>query len=307
MKEIRIFTIPEKFKPKKVQMSKKRKVIGFLILLIYFLGSAIFLSFFIYKDSKTNKSVFVSRIKQERKGTEQIELPSEKEKKINILEIYPDQPILKQIFENHKNDPEIKILKIEEKIDSLKIEDLNQDVDLSSYNLIVFGFADCNSQKDLKKEVVSKVEKFILEDKGVIFGHDTLCFHKNFNKLNKYAGIKDCQAREDFFQERTNSKVKQARQGSLVEKPYLLLKEFPIQETHLSGQSLEISDPHLEIWYKFSNGNAWLSTYKKTGLIQTGDHTFNKICQADEKNLNQGIPNKEERKAIINLIHYLGI
>lgn len=306
MKEIRIFTIPEKFKPKKVQMSKKRRIISSLILLICFLGPAISLGFFIF-GTKTDKSVFVPKINQEKRETEQVELSTRKEKKINILEVYPDQPILEQIFENHKNDPEIKILKIEEKIDSLKIEDLNQDVDLSSYNLIVFGFADCNNQKDLKEEVVSKVEKFILENKGVIFGHDTLCFHKNFNELNKYAGIKDCQIRESFSQERADSKVKRTKQGSLVEKPYLLVEELPIQKTHISGQNLEINDPLLEIWYKFSNGNVWLSTYKKTGLIQTGDHTFNKICQADEKNLNQRIPNKEERKAIINLIYYLGI
>ena len=82
-------------------------------------------------------------------------------------------------------------------------------------------------------------------------------------------------------------------------------KNFSIQKTHSTGEEFKLDDSLMKIWYKFPNNAVWLSSYKNTALIQTGDHAFNKVCQADNQNINQGIPEKEEQKVIINLVYYL--
>lgn len=319
-----IFTMPQDFKPKEIQTGKKEKKFGVLFLFACFV-LIIFFGWIIYQNfSKEKERIIIpeKKVQEENNANTNTNLPQGDLTEIKILEVYPEQSILKTIFENRQNDSEIKSLKTKLIVTSLKIEDFNQDfvlsfdgttplnngIDFSSFDVIVFGFADCYSRKDLNENIVLKVKEFIEKGRGVIFSHDTICSQKNFTELKQYVGIKNCQGVGEHFQERNYLKVEQSDligKENLFEKPYILPKEFPIQGTHSIGGEFNLDDPLMKIWYKFSNGIAWLSSYKNIALIQTGDHTFNKVCQADNENINQGMPEKEEQKVIINLVYYL--
>ena len=88
------------------------------------------------------------------------------------------------------------------KVTPISIEKFNENptkylgtADNWKYDVVVFGFWDCNNYLDLNSTSSSLIRTFIKADHSVIFGHDTISGcdscgdHTNFNKLAKYVNI----------------------------------------------------------------------------------------------------------------------
>ena len=166
------------------------------------------------------------------------------------------------------------------------------------YQVIVFGFSDCNSAKDLNSRSVELVEKFIKEDNSVLFGHDTLIDvnnascgnHSNFNSLAKYVNIE--------LHPVTNSAryttIKIVRDGIFTRNPWNLGDVGKVLTNESSHTSNQIA--HGDIWLTFNTASdpkesIYLSTYRNNAFIQTG-HNGGKASDA-------------EKKILANVIFYL--
>jgi hypothetical protein len=189
----------------------------------------------------------------------------------------------------------------------------------SSYNVVVFGFKDCNGSsdgtnqlaggRDLSPAAASSTQRFINAGGGVIFGHDTIwqesgtvCGgnHSNFNSLAHYAGIS--LANYQNTSNGYNNISKNINQSStpasalMFNKPYVIDDSFAVKFTHTSGslpnQSLCSSPDGLKIWLDGGDINTkfWATTCGRVEHIMLG-HTASTTIG--------------EQRAMINMFYYV--
>ena len=162
-----------------------------------------------------------------------------------------------------------------------------------NYDVIVFGFADCNSNKDLSVQAAEATKEFLNRGHSAIFGHDTITKgcgnHINFISLKDYVAL-DMTSPDTSVQ---GTKVKIRKKGIFTQYPYDIGDvgtELTIPNTHVYGQIAKG-----DVWLTFSSSSdpyrsIYLSTSGYNAFIQTG-HT-------------NGTATEEEKKIIANIIFY---
>ena len=161
------------------------------------------------------------------------------------------------------------------------------------YDVIVFGFADCNANKDLSAEAASVVDEFLNKGHSAIFGHDTITKgcgnHVNFIKLKDHVALE--MTNPDTSVQGTQVKI--ARDGIFTKYPYEIGRAgtvLSVPNTHVYGQIAKG-----DVWLTF-NGSSdpyrsiYLSTYRYNAFIQTGHQG--------------GSATADEQKIIANIIFY---
>lgn len=178
----------------------------------------------------------------------------------------------------------------------------------SSYNVIVFGFKDCNNSADLNPASASATQRFITAGGGVIFGHDTIwkesesvCggSHTNFNSLAQYAGISLANYQsKDYSYNSVSKNISASTPASapMFNKPYIMNDPFDVKDTHTSGslpnQSLCSSPDGLKIWLDGGDINTkfWATTCGRVEHIMLGHSSSTTIS---------------EQRALINMLYYV--
>lgn len=162
------------------------------------------------------------------------------------------------------------------------------------YDVIVFGFADCNSSKDLTAKSAKTVDKFLSSGGAALFGHDTITKgcgnHVNFISLQDYVKVT---ATSDLAWNGSNQ-VKIIKKGIFTEYPYNIGNvntTLTIPTTHNYGQIA-----NGEIWLTFGGisnleKNVYLTTYGSNALIQTGH--------------SNGSATADEQKILANIVFYM--
>ncbi|MCF7907099.1 DUF5057 domain-containing protein [Patescibacteria group bacterium] len=240
---------------------------------------------------------------------------------LNILQNYPgttNDIDLPSIVNEYKNDSEFQLAMRDVVVTSQSLSYFNDDPDffipsgnrLEYYNVLVFGWKDCNGSEDLSPEAAAAVDDFIDQGGSVIFGHDTIwqeansvCggTHTNFNTLKHHAGIGELNnfSGVDLFNN-VGANFNLAG-GKLFTIPYVLEEEFDVLSTHLSGQVLDPdtceAPEGLKVWYyakidgSLDYNKPWANTCGKVEMIQLGHIT--------------GEPEDMEKKALINMLYYV--
>jgi len=171
------------------------------------------------------------------------------------------------------------------------------------YDEIVFGFSDCNSNKDLNAHSAALVDEYLTNGGAAIFGHDTLTVkgcgsHVNFNTLAKHVNMT---LGKDGY--RTSTKVKIIKKGVFTQYPWNI--ENIANE---NGGLLTIPSSHVygqvasgDVWITFTGSSEidaqtpankiYLSTYGNNAFIQTGHSS--------------GQAKEHEQKIIANIIFYM--
>jgi len=178
------------------------------------------------------------------------------------------------------------------------------------YNVLVFGFKDCNNSQDLNTTSASTTKKFIQQGGGVIFGHDTIWQHGNicggthshFNSLAPYAGINVA----SYTNDTTFSSVKKYPTSTSSElmftTPYSIPSTFSVSPTHNSGAVpsstlCSATNPNLlRVWYVKNTASAtpanfWAITCGRVEHILLG-HTATSTSMV-------------ENRALINMLYYV--
>ena len=212
---------------------------------------------------------------------------------IKVLNIYPEEAYKNNFPSWMANYGKDKI-----KVDTVYINDFNNNYnkylnDDKKYDILVFGFADCNGSKDLTAESAKAVDKFLNAGGAAIFGHDTITTgcgnHKYFITLSKYVNI---QATSDLNWA-PSSDVTIQRSGVFTEYPWSIGKigtKLKIPTSHVYGQVAGG-----DVWLTFDNigtpaKSIYLSTYGNNAFIQTGH--------------SNGSATEDEQKIIANIIFY---
>jgi prepilin-type N-terminal cleavage/methylation domain-containing protein len=162
-----------------------------------------------------------------------------------------------------------------------------------NYDVIVFGFSDCNSSKDLNETSANLVDKFLSEGNSAIFGHDTITTgcgnHVNFIKLQSYVNI---QATTDLNWT-GQTQVTIQKKGIFTEYP------FSIGDV---GTTLTI--PRCHVYGQVASGDVWLTfngisnTAKSIYLTTWGNNAFIQTGHSS------GQATDDEKKIIANIILY---
>lgn len=218
---------------------------------------------------------------------------------IKVLHVYPTDAV-KNNLTNWMNE----YGKIDGKqliqVDKVYIDDFNNNPSnylgtngRYNYDVIVFGFVDCNGNKDLSVKSAEAVDEFLNKGNSAIFGHDTItpacANHKNFISLKHHVALEMTEIDNTL----RGTKVKIIKKGIFTRYPYDIGEEgtiLTIPQTHVSGQNA-----NGEVWLTidgFSDKykSIYLSTYRYNAFIQTG-HT-------------NGSATADEQKIIANIIFY---
>lgn len=165
------------------------------------------------------------------------------------------------------------------------------------YDVLVFGFWDCNNSQDLNETSAKVVEEFINAGKGCIFGHDTISlvsgdalYHPYFATLAKYVNISN----RGYWTNNSTTSIYINEEGVFTSYPW---------EIGNAGTYLTIPTSHTldqtangDIWLKFDNDilsgnqNFYLTTWNNCAMIQTGH--------------SNGTATDDEQKILANLIFY---
>ena len=172
-----------------------------------------------------------------------------------------------------------------------------------NYDEVLFGFSDCNNNKDLSPKAATLMDTYLSQGQPAIFGHDTITAgcstnnvgssytgHKNFISLAKYLNM---EATKDLaWNGKTVLTIQ--RKGVFTEYPYAIGDigtKLSISQSHVYGQVA-----HGDVWITFDGidnpaKGIYLSTYGNNAFIQTG-HT-------------NGSATSDEKKIIANIIFYM--
>jgi len=199
----------------------------------------------------------------------------------------------------------------------IKYLEQNEETGKWEYDVIVFGFADCNGKTDGDLSIVAakKLEEEILKGLPVVFGHDTLVTstycgtHTEFNKLAKYVGTKV--TNKESVSNTNQIEINQSlKNGLLLSKPYNLnlnTSYLKVAETHSSEglRLLEEGDENYEnadyaiTWLSYKNSvsqpTPYLFTYSN-GIINTA------YVSTGHSN---GKSTEDESKILVNLLFYM--
>lgn len=166
------------------------------------------------------------------------------------------------------------------------------------YDVLFFGAVDSNNYKDLNPKSLKSVQNFIDSGRGVLFGHDTVCWFKSyFDDFAYQIGI-----RMDYNSSSQTESVSVVKEGFLTKFPWSISGNIMVATTHTNGQ---LAGGNLEgtVWMKlndvrtmidYSTGakdDAYLVTNNQLGLIQTGHSS--------------GEATDDECKVLANTLFYL--
>ncbi|NLC88423.1 MAG: hypothetical protein GX682_06670, partial [Clostridiaceae bacterium] len=242
--------------------------------------------------------------------------------RIKVLEVYPYTSVLKEWTDTYGQG---KIT-----TDSVTIENFNANpTQIWNYDVIVFGFSDGNSGKDLTSTSAAEVKKFIQSGRGVLFGHDTLAKWSkfiNFVKLADEANVELYGLGRDYGTPQESwedvpwvggEKIKITRKGFLTNYPWKIGNvgdTLDIPFTHTNSQIfkgdiwLEFVDIHPDAETNVPVGdvveknggtsNAYLHTWNNVAVIQTG-HMIRAGATPDRW------VTSDEQKLVINTLFYL--
>lgn len=172
---------------------------------------------------------------------------------------------------------------------------IKKENDAWSYDEIVFGFWDCNNNKDLTANSASLVDGYLNDGGAAIFGHDTLTVkgcgnHDNFNTLAKHVNMELGKSAYT-----ASTKVKIVKKGVFTEYPWKIGDvgdQLTIPNSHVYGQVAKG-----DVWITFDSSDQipankiYLSTYGRNAFIQTGHSS--------------GQATEDEQKIIANIIFYM--
>ena len=218
-------------------------------------------------------------------------------KEVKVLHVYPAYSTNLQTWMNNYGAGIIKVTPV-------SIENFNSSPSTYlgtsgnwKYHVVVFGFSDCNSNKDLSASAASLVSKYLDEQGSVIFGHDTLLLsgcggHPNFNSLAGYLNME--LGATGSWSDYASTRLRFKKSGVYTEHPYkigTINSTINIKITHVSGQIA-----HGDVWIVLDGvsdpvKNIYLSTYDNSAFIQTG-HT-------------SGYATDEEQKLLANIMFYM--
>ncbi len=154
-----------------------------------------------------------------------------------------------------------------------------------NYDVIVFGFSDCNGSKDLTVDSAKLVDDFLKTGGSAVFGHDTLVIacggHANFRSLSQHINIENYSP----FSWVGSTKVTIRKSGIFTQYPYNIGEEgtvLTIPNTHTSGQIA-----HGDVWLGFNgitdeDKSVYLTTYGTNAMIQIG-HSGGKATEDEQK------------------------
>ena len=213
-------------------------------------------------------------------------------KEIKVLNVYPIKSYA-NYFSDWMKEKGKNIIKV----DSVYIDTFNSNPNKYlnenelKYDVIVFGFADCNGNKDLNDKSSKVTEAYLKAGGSAIFGHDTMYYsNPYFSKLTKYVGITLNGSSTPYI-----SKVKINKEGIFTSYPYSIEKKvLTIPESHITNQIA-----HGDIWLTFTGDprlsndasrSFYLTTYGNNAFIQTG-HTG-------------GQATEDEQEILANIIFY---
>ena len=233
--------------------------------------------------------------------------------RLRILQVYPgnnNNINIQNIISNNQNN----IITRTATVTAVSLTDFNltptnyipTNTPKSLYNVIIFGFQDCNNQQDLSNTSKSAVENFINNNGGVIFGHDTIwartigcggIIHNNFNDLAHYAGIAlgTSTNNNNFTAVTKNGLLSTTSQ--MFNSPYLLATNFSVNQTHTSGSlpssTLCTASDGLNIWFHGGDLNTkfWATTCGRVEHIMLGHST--------------NFPAISEQRSLINMFYYV--
>ena len=226
---------------------------------------------------------------------------------IRVLNVYPDIED-SNTLKTWMDDPNIGLEKI--LVTPVTISDFNANPDfyLKSdgeyiYDVIMFGSWDSNNDKNLTLISVTAVENFLKSGRGVLFGHDTQHWSRNFALLADYTNLYITESTIPLF--RGSIHVKVVNDGFLLKYPHLIPYNdiLTIPCTHTSCQYAKGI-----VWMNFPDqeGNCfhadineleggtndfYLTTWNNAAMIQTGHSS--------------GQSTPDERKILANTLWYL--
>ena len=161
------------------------------------------------------------------------------------------------------------------------------------YDVVIFGFADCNGGKDLNTTSKNLTAEYMEQGGSVIFGHDTIIEysggHPNFRSLAKYVNIENYKP----WSWVGKNKVIINRKGIFTTYPYDIGEEgtvLTIPTSHTSGQRA-----NGDVWLVFDGiaddaSKVYLTTYGNNAMIQIGH--------------SNGAATPDEQKILTNIIFY---
>ncbi|QEH67729.1 RHS repeat-associated core domain-containing protein [Cellulosilyticum sp. WCF-2] len=200
---------------------------------------------------------------------------------VKVLQVYPNTP---QLVGWVKQYGEGKIT-----CDAISMSNFNKDPNsVWEYDVIVFGFWDCNNGWDLNENSRDVMKEYIESGKGVLFGHDTInsyIGHTYFNALAHYVNLT-----LGPVANQGGNKIKISKKGLLTNYPYKIGEVgdiLSIPSSHISYQT-----PYGDIWMKFtSDDKFYLTTWNNCAMIQTGH--------------SNGRATEDEQKLLMNTLYYL--
>lgn len=202
--------------------------------------------------------------------------------KIRVLEVHPGEAHLRSWISEYG------LGQIES--NAMYIDEFNErPEEMWNYDVIAFGFADVNGNKDLNMKSTVMLKEYIRAGGGVLFGHDTVMVHKKY--FQAFAPDLNLMLEDSEHRQITwCSTICIAKKGLLTTTPYELGKvntKYRIPTSHSYFQY-----PYGDVWVKFeSDQSPYLTTWKNCALIQTGHAN--------------GEATNEEQKLVINTIFYL--
>ena len=159
-----------------------------------------------------------------------------------------------------------------------------------NYDVIVFGFADCNANKDLSEQAAEATRDFLNSGHSAIFGHDTITKgcgnHVNFISLKAFVALE--MTSPDTTVQGTKLTIK--KQGIFTQYPY-----------NIGDVGTQLSIPKTHVYGQIANGNVWLTfsdatdPYRSIYLSTSG---YNAFIQTGHTN---GTATEEEKKIIANI------
>lgn len=183
--------------------------------------------------------------------------------------------------------------------DAMTMETFNEDPTVVwNYDVVAFGFWDCNASKSLSYQAFDVVKEYIEKGYGVLFGHDTMWSASNhiFNQYAPYINVEMAPIQSDYTAwSAGGSEVVIRRKGLLTNYPYQIGDVgtvLTIPEAHSTGQKAKG-----DLWMTFNSSdgnqeyNNYLSTWNNCALIQTGH--------------SNGLATEDEQKLIMNTLWYL--
>jgi len=233
-------------------------------------------------------------------------------KELKVLNVYPDAGNnLKTWMET--NGYGMGIIKVDEvSISNFNVSPqtyLKKTNNEWNYDVVVFGFWDRNGNRDLSLLSRNVIESFILDGKGVIFGHDTI-LNNSIQSTDTYeisgGPVKNGQGNFDYLGAKffpmtyvstgytASSAVTVVKKGIFTSFPHDLGEigtTYTVPPTHTWGQYLTDTS---NVWMAFSEPvtptNFYLVTNNNVAMIQTGHMS--------------GQATEDEQKLLANTIFY---